>query len=783
MSFWHNNWSYIMAKYIQSLALLRNCLFVGLLLTLLIDSEKASAQFQELKSEKVTPVTFTADIFQSGGSPLKKFIALTFQNEKKWHTYWKNPGDAGIPLSFEFFSNEEKIDLKALEWPYPKRFIEKGDMLAYGYDDRYTFFFPLNDDTIKKLKGKNLTIKSKWLVCKDICIPGQDVFKGRFDNNLNLTKNSKKVSISQGALNEAFLGLPKKIPFPKNLVLNLHKKKNSNELYLAYYFKQKAGGSSSLEVPRNNNILTPFPQSPFDFHKEEVISKDQATQIKMKVQWDGEYMEPPVDFPKNSVFEKPYLLRFLYHNAKGPVGIVEKSFSGFLPSSEDLKPEKKVALNKSSEKTEKNITSPYASAKSKKTQDLTNVVKPKKENLLLTFFFALLGGFILNFMPCVFPVISLKLFSLLKQKEMSQLSIMKHNAVYSFGILFSFLVLSFIVLILKSSGEQVGWGFHLQSPSFLSIMILFLFVLSLNLFGLYEIRTPGGKVIGNIDIDNSYRSDFISGVLATILSTPCSAPFLEVALTFAFTSSFPVTLLIFLSVGLGLSLPFLFVGIFPSMLKLLPKPGTWMEHFKKFLGLSLLLTSLWLFDVFQTIVTGPMSSTILILTLILTFFAFYSLKHMKLNKIGNLILILIPFLSVLYLVGIQLNNSKDINSSSTAVQKTANHPSNWEVWAPEKMNYYKKEGKAVFVDFTAKWCFTCIVNEKLVLQTKEFAKLMKDRSIKPLIADWTKRDPIIGNWLKEQGVFGLPAYFIQTSEGKLIHLGETISIKEIKNHL
>ncbi|MEC8623478.1 MAG: thioredoxin family protein [Bdellovibrionota bacterium] len=365
---------------------------------------------------------------------------------------------------------------------------------------------------------------------------------------------------------------------------------------------------------------------------------------------------------------------------------------------------------------------------------------------------------------------------------MGQLSIMKHNAVYSSGILFSFLVLSFIVLILKSSGEQIGWGFHLQSASFLSIMILFLFILSLNLFGLYEIRTPGGKVIGNIDIDNSYKSDFISGVLATILSTPCSAPFLGVALTFAFTSSFPVTLLIFLSVGLGLSLPFLFVGIFPAMLKVLPKPGTWMEHFKKFLGLSLLLTSLWLFDVFQTIIPTPMSSTILILTLILTFFTFYSLKHMKLNKLGSLILIIIPFLSLFYLVGIQLD-TKDINASSRVVQKATNHPSKWEVWAPEKMSYYKKEGQAVFVDFTAKWCFTCIVNEKLVLQTKEFEKLMQDKGIKPLIADWTKRDPIIGNWLKQQGVFGLPAYFIQTSKGKLIHLGETISIKEIKKHL
>jgi len=774
---------FIMTKYTPPFTLLKKFIFINTLLTLAIVSKQAFAQFQELKSEKVSPVTFTADLFRSDKTPPKKYLALTFQNQKKWHTYWKNPGDAGIPLSFEFFSDKEKVDLKSLEWPYPKRFIEKGDMLAYGYEGRYTIFFPLSEEVTKKLKDKSLTIKSKWLVCKDICIPGQDIFRGRFDNDLNLTKNSKKVSTSQREIEKAFQVIPKKVPFPKNLILNLHKKENSNELYLAYHFQKANGEASLLEVPQNNNILTPFPQSPFDFHKEEVVNKNQSTQIRMKVQWDGEYMEPPIDFPKSGTFAKPYNLRFLYHNAQGSVGVIEKSFSSFLLTSMTPTPEKKSALKNSSVETEKNVmTSTPAEVKNTKPQDIKNPGKAKKQSLFLTFFFALIGGLILNFMPCVFPVISLKLFSLLKQKEMSQLSIIKHNAVYSSGILFSFLVLSFIVLILKGSGEQIGWGFHLQSASFLSIMILFLFILSLNLFGLYEIKTPGGKVIGNIDIDNSYKSDFISGVLATILSTPCSAPFLGVALTFAFTSSFPVTLLIFLSVGLGLSLPFLFVGIFPSMLKLLPKPGTWMEHFKKFLGLSLLLTGLWLFDVFQTIVSNPTSSTLLILTLILTFFAFYSLKHMKLNKVGNLLLIVVPTLSILYLVVFQLN-SKKINSPSKITQKETNHPSNWEVWAPEKMNYYKREGKAVFVDFTAKWCFTCIVNEKLVLQTKEFEKLMQDKKIKPLIADWTKRDPIIGNWLKKQGVFGLPAYFIQTSQGKLIHLGETISIKEIKNHL
>ena len=255
---------FIMTKYIHPFILLKKFIFISTLLTLAIFSKQAFAQFQELKSEKVSPVTFTADLFQSNKTPPKKYLALTFQNQKKWHTYWKNPGDAGIPLSFEFFSDKERVNLKSLEWPYPKRFIEKGDMLAYGYEGRYTIFFPLSEEVTKKLKNKNLTIKSKWLVCKDICIPGQDIFKGRFDNDLNLTKNSKKVSASQREIEKAFQALPKKVPFPKNLILNLHKKENSNELYLAYHFQKANGETDLLEVPQNNNILTPFPQSPFE---------------------------------------------------------------------------------------------------------------------------------------------------------------------------------------------------------------------------------------------------------------------------------------------------------------------------------------------------------------------------------------------------------------------------------------------------------------------------------------------------------------------------------------
>ncbi|MEE2744768.1 MAG: protein-disulfide reductase DsbD domain-containing protein, partial [Bdellovibrionota bacterium] len=482
------------------------------LLNLLFFSTLSLAQFQVQSTKKVDPVSFSATVFNHKKG---KYLTLTYQNSPKWHTYWKNPGDAGIPLSFEFLSSGKKIKLDSLEWPVPQRFYEKGDLLAYGYINQYSFFFPLSSKTLKDLEGKELEINSKWLVCKEICIPGKKTFKSNFTNG----QLENRTNISQEELETAFNSLPKKAPFPLGLNIELHKKEGVEEFFLSYKLKNK----NLAELPEKRNILTPFPQAPFDFHKEKAIN-GQTISANMRVQWDGEYLDPAQPFPKKNTFKKPYLLKFLYTDLSGNVSVIEKSFKGFLS---------KVNTPKIS------VTKPSPVSTPIKKVAAPPLKEPVPEKSFLAyFFFAFLGGLILNFMPCVFPVISLKLFSLLKQKSMDRASILKHNAIYSSGILFSFLILSLIVFLLKTSGEQIGWGFHLQSATFVAIMIIVLFVLSLNLFGLFEIKTPGGKLIGNIETDQSYKGDFISGILATILSTPCSAPFLGVALTFAFTSPF-----------------------------------------------------------------------------------------------------------------------------------------------------------------------------------------------------------------------------------------------------
>jgi thiol:disulfide interchange protein DsbD len=407
------------------------------------------------------------------------------------------------------------------------------------------------------------------------------------------------------------------------------------------------------------------------------------------------------------------------------------------------------------------------------------VTAPQSSSSLIYYLaLAFIGGLILNIMPCVLPVISLKLFGLVKYKNESRKRILRHNFFYTLGILFTFFLLAATVLIFKSFGSQVGWGFQLQSPHFIAAMIVILFIFALNMFGLFEFHTPGGTHLGNVQTKENFIGDFLGGVLATILSTPCSAPFLGTALTFAFTSNALTIFSIFMMIGFGLAFPFIVTGFFPNLVSFLPRPGQWMNTVKKILGFTLILTVLWLFDVYNALVDG--SSHLLKLNIVLCFiFIGFFIKKKKhwYRRFSFLVAIAILVnLSTTTIVG-----SRDDQTSLIRDKKA--HGLNWEVWSYEKMEEHKLNQQVVFLDFTAKWCFTCKVNEKLVLETDKFKLFVQENNLKLLIGDWTKRDEVIGSFLLKQGLVGVPAYFIQKKDGTLVSLGETITLQKIQENL
>jgi len=699
----------------------------------------------------------------------QNYLAASFKNHPNWHTYWINPGDAGLPIEakFEFAGKSTKLD--SLEWPVPKRYIEKGDILTFGYSNDYTIFYKLP----QKLADGEVKAHFKWLICKHICIPGEKKLSGTVSNSK--VQFNSDFSLASDKIRERHKSLPVLKDVPSYIDINLIK--YNQGLALIYSLKK-----SGLKVSNKSNLLTPFIVEPFAYKRENLF-KDKKGKIyaRYTIDWDGEFLEPEMPLPANGKFKKPYTLKFLFNDpVTGENYIIKKVFKSF-----DLDGQKnfdsffgilsQIPIDKGGDfgpDSKKEVANNIENSSSS-----SSIVNSKIIYFMLMAFF---GGLILNIMPCVLPVISLKLFGLIRHSNEDKKSIMKHNLAYSLGVLMTFGILAIIVAVLKSTGEQVGWGFQLQSPLFVAIMTVIIFVMALNLFGLFEFRTPGGSKLGNVELRDTFTGDFLGGVLATILSTPCSAPFLGTALTFAFSESHLTIFMIFLFIGLGLASPFLMTAFFPSLIRFLPKPGMWMEHVKKFLGLTLVLTTLWLLDVFMALTESSTALLKINTALALIFFIIY--MRSKITK--NLIISILFFIPTTLLFTQAIETKPTVNGSGSGlIQDKQREGLPWKKWSKGEMESLQSNKQLTFIDFTAKWCITCKVNEKLVLDTSSFSQLVKDRNINLLLGDWTKRDPVIGAWLKSQGFVGVPAYFVINTQGELIKLGETITLGELKRVL
>lgn len=685
----------------------------------------------------------------------KNILAISLENEKKWHTYWKNPGDAGLPVKFKLSVNGEELSTKALEWQVPKKYLEAGDILTYGYEGIYHFFFELSEEEVNKVTESGLDIHGTWLVCKDICIPGEGQLKLSVSSKVGSAGNKPETTLSQ--LKKVIQSLPKATAPPQELEIFLAKGSEENKLILQYTLKNV----DINKFNKKSNLLTPFLATPLDFKREKLyFDKDNKTLYGvMSVDWDGEYEEPERPLPQDGVFKIPVGTKFLFKPyADSPALAVEKTFTEFSIGGQEAFDQFLSGLSPLGEK-----------SKTGKEQG--------EKSIALILLFAFLGGLILNLMPCVLPVISLKLFGLIVHSNESKKQILKHNVAYTAGIVVTFWAIAAVVLGLKSGGEQIGWGFQLQSPMFVFVMMAVIFILAMNMLGLFEFVTPGGNKLGNVEMKKGFSADFINGVLATILSTPCSAPFLGTALTFAFTTSNFNIFLTLTFVGIGLAFPFILTGIFPKLVSFLPKPGMWMEKLKNLLGLTLLLTFVWLYDILSGQIDYDLFGIYINTIFVMLFFAFFFRKFITKKLVWNMIFFLIPIALTVITIkdkGLEVADK----SQSTA---TSSHGLDWKPWSEEAMSSLK--GQWVFIDFTADWCLTCKVNEKLVLNTDDFSNLVKEKGLKLLLGDWTRRDDNITKFLRSYDIVGVPAYFIQTPSGEVISLGEVISVDKIKKNI
>ncbi|MGB0641523.1 MAG: protein-disulfide reductase DsbD family protein, partial [Myxococcota bacterium] len=397
-------------------------------------------------------------------------------------------------------------------------------------------------------------------------------------------------------------------------------------------------------------------------------------------------------------------------------------------------------------------------------------------NMLFMLLLAFLGGVLLNIMPCVLPVLSLKIYSLVEHSDAGAGERKKAGVGYTIGVLASFLALGGTVIVMKSVlGMDLGWGYQFQSPAYVIALATIVFVFGLSLFGVFEVPAFGASKMSQAQNKEGMLGHILTGAFATLLATPCSAPFLGTGMGFAFTLPSWGVLLFFGVAGLGLAAPFLLVAYVPALAKFLPKPGAWMDTFKQFMGFTLVATTVWLVGVLavQTGADGAMG--------FLAFLMVVSMGCWIVGRWGGLVasdkskvISLLVAVSISTLAGWKFLETEYAEeegcADDAAVQTTLDFSEEvpWQPFSEERIAALA--GKTVFVDFTAEWCLSCKANEKGVLSTETVRFSMRDNDVVPLKADWSRRDPEITKWLTRYGRAGVPFYLVIPADRSRDHI-------------
>lgn len=390
-------------------------------------------------------------------------------------------------------------------------------------------------------------------------------------------------------------------------------------------------------------------------------------------------------------------------------------------------------------------------------------------NLNKALLLAFLGGLILNLMPCVFPVIAIKVLGFVELSGQSYRKSLVHSLLFSLGVIGSFLVLAGALIALRESGELLGWGFQLQNPYFVMGLIVLLFMVSLNFLGWFEVGLGLQSKVGQVKTQGGLTGSFLSGVLATLLATPCTAPFMGAAIGFAFTQSLQDYLAIFAMLGVGMSTPYLVLSLMPFLVKMLPRPGAWMDQFKQFMAFPMLATTLWLGWVLTQQVGRDVLMPLLIGLLCISFGCWlYGAFQLKRKGVATMILWLAVFLGFIgwgvrySIVSIheRIDETGMPTEEASAGPKTVAYKGDFKRYDPEEVVELIKQSQPVFIDFTASWCITCQWNKKSVLNQQKVVDAFVKRGVNLRYADWTSKDPRITAELEKYGRSGVPTYVL-----------------------
>ncbi len=650
------------------------------------------------------------------------WVGLQIAHQPEWHTYWKNSGDSGLPTLLEW-QLPEGITAGDIAWPTPKK-IPIGTLANYGYEN--TILLPVPLTVTKAFKGEQLDIKLKaaWLVCKKECIPQEGDF--------TLSIPAKSSTALQGqAFQAAFDAAPKPL----------------------------ATGASQIDVS-GNTIKVALSGLPAGFAgKDLAFFPETGSVIEPAAQWTQSWQgslwtaQIPLSGQRT---ESPTMMPVVVALGNASYRI-EAPVKGEWPSiaaATQLPPALDTALKANASS---GATPIQASATS------------------LTFWAALagalIGGMILNLMPCVFPVLAIKVVSFVNVKD--QRTRVTAGLAYTAGVTLSFLALGALLLGLRAAGEQLGWGFQLQSPGVVAGLAVLFTLLGLNLAGLFEFGNFLPSRIASLQAKNPTVDSFLSGVLATAIASPCTAPFMGASLGYAVGLPAAQALAIFATLGLGMALPYLAASTIPAVAGWLPRPGPWMVTFKQLMAFPMFATVVWLVWVLgqQSGIDGAGALLGLLVLLALVIWAL-TLK----GKTGALVASFSIAVSALFIwsTGHNITKIQDTN------QATASLSSGWQAWEPGRVDQLTAQGQSVFVDFTAAWCVTCQYNKKTTLSNASVLADFDAKKVTLLRADWTRRDPAVTAALAQLGRSGVPVYVIYKAGRAPVVLSEILSVEDVR---
>jgi thiol:disulfide interchange protein DsbD len=629
------------------------------------------------------------------GVPLR--VAIRLQMEEGWHTYWKNPADSGLPTRMSW-RLPAGLSAGPLQWPRPERFATP-PLVSYGYDREVLLPVEIAvDRSVKPGSSLELAGRVDWLECREACIPG----KAELSLVLPVRPSTPRPSVHA----ESFAKTRALVPVA------------SPEWTVKAHASGRSVGLSFESAGARAREAYFFPSEP------QVL----------------EYSAPQVLERSGGA----NLLR-LTRDPNGPKEL--KRLRGVLVAEVGAKP---VALE---------VDAPIAAGGPAAAAPARGDAPAASPGLPLMLVFAFLGGLVLNLMPCVLPVLSLKVLGFVRHAG-EEGRPWRHGVAFTIGVLASFWALAALLLSLRAAGEQVGWGFQLQSPTFVVFLSALFFLLGLNLFGVFEVGTSL-IAAGNLNARRTgLLASFGSGALATIVATPCTAPFMGTALGFGLGQPASVSFLVFTSLALGMAAPYLALSLHPGWLRFVPRPGAWMEAFKQLMGFCLMATVaalVWLFG--RQVGVDGMAALLAALVAIGLGAWIYgrasSAPSVRRRFAGN------AAAAVLVALGVLAGLSQAGAAAGTS------DAGEWEPWSEERLAEHRAAGRPVFVDFTADWCLTCRVNERIALRDPEVRARLRDEGVALLKADWTRRDPRITEALAAHGRQGVPLYvFYGAGQGR-----------------